>query len=601
MKTAVALGIVVFAVAAGGAQAPPQTPPRDQPRAVLTGSAVISGTVVADDETRAPLRSATVELSRTGVEDIRSTSTDDQGRFVFDRLPAASYALSATKGAYIPMSYGAPKPGMSGRSIALSDGQAFAAKPIALTRGGVIAGRLLDRNGLPVSGTIVTANRFMVANGERRRRLTEGSERQSVTNAHGDYRIYGLLPGEYLVYAGSASSGTETEVTAVELRWASQAIGPAPRPGRSFTYAPTIFPGTADAAIAVPIVLARGEERLGVDFALQYVPVAKVTGFVTGPAGKPASNVTVRYSFKQPNQFTTNSLTSTRTGPDGGFAFTGVPPGDYVLVARSLLAAPESLDAGARGGLTPVPLELWGIVDLNLAGQDVSDVAIRLQPGMSVSGRVVLKGSAANSPPDLARVVVRLGSLSAPSLLGGPPSAMVNADGTFKVDGVMPGSSALTVTLPAQAGGTSPWFVRSALSGGQDLMDVPLEVPPGSDVSNIVVTLSDVRSEVVGTLVDSAGQPAPEFYVFMFSTDKTSWTTRSRRIKFTRASDTGSYVIGGLPPGEYFLCALTELDMELRFEPSYLEQLVPASTKITLAEGEKKIQNLRIGGSVPGV
>ncbi len=351
----------------------------------------------------------------------------------------------------------------------------------------------------------------------------------------------------------------------------------------------------------MPIVLARGEERLGVDFALQYVPLSRVTGLVTGPDGKPAPNVTVRYSFKQPNQFTTNMLTSARTGPDGGFAFTSMPPGEYVLMARGGLAAPESLDAGARAGLTPVPLLLWGLVDLSLSGQDVADVAIRLQPGMSVSGQVVLKGSAVNPPPDFSRVAVRLGSPSTVPLVGGPAAVMVNADGTFKIDGVMPGSASLAVTLPTQAGANSPWFVRSAMYAGWDLMDVPLEVPPGSDVSNIVVTLSDVQTEVAGTLVDGAGKPAAEFYVFMFPTDQTSWTTSSRRIKFARANDTGSYVIAGLPPGDYYLCALTEVDMELRFESSYLEQLLPSSIKITLTEGEKKKQDLRIGGEIPGV
>jgi hypothetical protein len=195
-----------------------------------------------------------------------------------------------------------------------------------------------------------------------------------------------------------------------------------------------------------------------------------------------------------------------------------------------------------------------------------------------------------------AAVVVRLGSPSTAPLLGGPTPVMVNADRTFKIDGVMPGSSSLAVTLPVQAGAKSQWFVRSAMSGGRDLMDVPLDVRPGSDVSNIVVTLSDVPTEVSGTLVDAAGRPAPEFYVFMFPTDKTTWGTISRRIKFTRANDTGSYVIAGLPPGDYYLCALTEVDVELRFESSYLEQLIPSSIKITLAEGEKKKQDLRIGG-----
>ena len=34
--------------------------------------------------------------------------------------------------------------------------------------------------------------------------------------------------------------------------------------------------------------------------------------------------------------------------------------------------------------------------------------------------------------------------------------------------------------------------------------------------------------------------------------------------------------------------------MEMRFEPTYLEQLVSAAIKITLGEGEKKTQDLRV-------
>src|SRR4051812_3256024 len=101
-----ALLMVLAAVTAGA-----QTPVRDQPKFVSIGSASVTGSVVADDGTT-PLRRATVNLTRAGVEDIRTVATDDAGRFVFERLPAATYTLSASKGAYVTMSYGAPKPGM---------------------------------------------------------------------------------------------------------------------------------------------------------------------------------------------------------------------------------------------------------------------------------------------------------------------------------------------------------------------------------------------------------------------------------------------------------------------------------------------------------
>ena len=206
MKSALAFVAVVLAAVAALAQTPSQTPPRDQPSVATIGSAVVTGTVVADDEPRAPLRRATVGLSRGDVEDIRSTTTDDQGRYVFDHLPAGSYTLGASKGAYLSMGYGAPKPSMPGSPVVLAEGETFTAKPIALWRGAVIAGRLADHHGQPVANASVEANQFVTVNSERRRR-TGSRAISALTNAHGDYRIYGLMPGEYLVLVGAAATG----------------------------------------------------------------------------------------------------------------------------------------------------------------------------------------------------------------------------------------------------------------------------------------------------------------------------------------------------------------------------------------------------------
>jgi hypothetical protein len=111
-----------------------------------------------------------------------------------------------------------------------------------------------------------------------------------------------------------------------------------------------------------------------------------------------------------------------------------------------------------------------------------------------------------------------------------------------------------------------------------------------------VLTVADNLPQLSGILSDQSGLPAPQLYVFAFSTDPSQWNTGSRRIAAVRTSEAGAYSITGLPAGEYYLCALTELDTTLQNEPSYLEQFVSASTRITLGEGEKKTQNLRIGG-----
>jgi hypothetical protein len=580
---------LVAAASAGLVQGPPQPPPRDQARSPLAaGSASITGIVVADDEARAPLRHALMTLVRAGTEDMRSTATDERGSFEFSPLPAGSYRLIAAKGAYVSMDYGAPKPGMPGRSIALTDGQAFTTTPIALIRGAVIGGRLLDVNGSPVPNTRVQASQFLTINGGRKARITSGASGNGATNAHGEYRIYGLLPGDYLVHARAPSGAPPYQMTIEALRWARNPAGPAPAPTRPMGYAPTLFPGTSDPASAVPITLARGEERLGVDLPLQVVPIARVSGVVLGLDGRPSVSATVTRVPSQLAALTPGAVVTVRTDAGGKFLFTGVTPGSYALLARGSAARAEP---GVAQGVVAAPPLSWASSDLIVAGQDVADISMTLQPGASVSGRIVVGGA---SPRQWTTGAVRV-YLQTTSALPLPvqSNAVVGEDGTFRHQSVAPGSYRMSVALPALPG--SPWAAASAVHEGRDLMDIPVEIRAGVDISDVVVTITDVQARLSGTLVDAAGRPAPQLYVFVFSTDRAHWASGGRRIRSVRATDAGAYEIGGLPPGEYYLCALTELDTMLQFESEYLGQLVPVSIRIALAEGEKKTQNLRIG------
>jgi hypothetical protein len=99
---------------------------------------------------------------------------------------------------------------------------------------------------------------------------------------------------------------------------------------------------------------------------------------------------------------------------------------------------------------------------------------------------------------------------------------------------------------------------------------------------------------VDGSVTSQDGTPAADLNVFIFPVDEALWGVRDRRIKTTRASEAGVYAFDGLPSGECFLCALVEVDRQLMFQPSYLRQLMAASLKLTLGEGERKVQNLRV-------
>src|SRR6187401_2799048 len=298
-----------------------QTPPRDKVvQSPSIGTATLSGIIVAANEARPPVRRATVTLTRNIPEDVRVTATDEDGRYTFAQLPAGSYTLSATQGPYLPMNFGAPLPGMPGSPVVLREGQVLAVTPIALTRGGVIAGRLSDRTGQPAADVSIEAVQVISLGGQLRQRTSARGTRV-LTNSHGEYRIFGLPPGDFVVTARGNSTAVKDSASAAEFAWVTQQLGTAPPSARSFVNAPTVFPGATSEASASVIRLAPGEERVGVDFAIQSVPVANVSGTVMGLDGRPPSEFGVSFIARDPYALLPPSslLTCAVSPGDAGF------------------------------------------------------------------------------------------------------------------------------------------------------------------------------------------------------------------------------------------------------------------------------------------
>lgn len=70
----------------------------------------------------------------------------------------------------------------------------------------------------------------------------------------------------------------------------------------------------------------------------------------------------------------------------------------------------------------------------------------------------------------------------------------------------------------------------------------------------------------------------------------------SRRILSTRPGSDGHFKFPNLPAGDYLIAAVTDVKPDEWYDPAFLAQLVGASTKVTLAEGEKRVQSLRTKG-----
>jgi hypothetical protein len=238
---------------------------------------------------------------------------------------------------------------------------------------------------------------------------------------------------------------------------------------------------------------------------------------------------------------------------------------------------------------------LWGETDITVNGQDLSDVVVVLQPGAKLAGTMVFEGTSLAAPSDVSAVQL---SMTSPKLatMVGTQTANVATTGAFAFPSLLSGPYTMQVTPPPAAAGAARWTLKSIVAGGRDITDGPLEVRTGADVSGVVITFTDKETEISGTLSDAAGRPTQEFSIVVFTTNRTFWTAGSRRVKSVRPATNGTFRIAGLPAGDYAIVAVGDLEAALLSDPGYLEQLQPVAFKITLGEGEKRKQDLRVGG-----
>ena len=108
---------------------------------------------------------------------------------------------------------------------------------ILMPRGSAISGRIVDEFGDPVTDAMVSAMRRC---GRMAGAAFQSAGRMAMTNDLGQFRLYGLPPGDYYV------SAALRDTTAMEI---SMMGGPTSGPsGPASGYAPTYFPDRRTAA-----------------------------------------------------------------------------------------------------------------------------------------------------------------------------------------------------------------------------------------------------------------------------------------------------------------------------------------------------------------
>lgn len=508
-----------------------------------------------------------------------SESTDNAGKFAFEDVAAGRYALSVEKAGFVTTRYGARSNNSPGTQLVLTEGMELKGLAIKMTPQGVIAGKVLDQDGDPLTGVQVQAMRYAYQRG-RKQLVQSGS---AVTNDLGEYRLGNLAPGRYYV------SGNDRRSNLIVIP--EQPGRPTKaEEGNILTY----YPNGMDASSATPIDVAAGGEMRGIDIRMLRARVYTVRGKAVFASGTPVTAL-VAFARKEDSGNLATALNGgglNQVRPDGTFEFRGVLPGTYVLQLLQLVAVNGEQPANASGR-----------VEVTVADTNIDDLVLPIVPGAEITGTVKLEDGDITTllkPAQKAPAGTPAPASAPASLVGrfaltlqpvegiaiNTPNAQVKDDGTFRFNSVSTSKYSLNaISLPQ---GT---YLKSVRFGGQDVTHEPIDTTSGAG-GTLEVVISSKSADVAGSVQSDKGEALSGMMVTLWPKTPDGSVNGGTRLSFT--DQNGGFKFQGLPPGDYFVAAWDDVDPGLTQGPDFLSHFTSEASAVKLTEGGHETRDLKL-------
>jgi hypothetical protein len=492
-----------------------------------TGS--IGGQVISD--TGKPLPRAQILIVPAGTDmakimgGMHRQLTDGEGRFQADGLAPAVYQIVAMAPGYVMAALENP---LTPPTFRIGDNVT-----IVLRKGGVITGTVTDANGKPLVGMRVGALSLantLANNGMQMGSMASMSLGQSMqprtTDDRGQYRLYGLLPGQYIVVANGAA------LMAANTAYAFAAQSP--------TYHPS---ATIDAA--TPVTVTSGAETTSVDIRFRGGAGYAVSGTLQGLAagdGFVSSATTVQLKPVDSDQLLATAMVMPFGGANG-FAFYGVPNGEYEIFARQIVVKDQSQQGSA-------PLRI------KVNNADVTKLSLTLSPMSGIAGKLVLDAKAKCNDERLSELdetVLRVNRAPAQAkndglaaLTGELAHSYPNEQGAFRFTGLQAGTFWLTTDWPS-----AHWYLASLTAANKNLMATGFALGAGQQLTAVTATLATNGAHLSGKLVgnDKARIGAQ---IFLVPADVNEQSNVYRFAEAAAQAD-GGFQFDNVAPGKYWL------------------------------------------------
>ena len=533
------------------AQEPPTVPAQPTASAPVGAKdkCIVEGRVV-DAADGKPLRKAVVTLFPMQRQNNRSfvATTDSYGVFSLKRVDPGSFRLSATRRGYVTQQYGQSSLYPAGNLLELEPGAHVKDLLLRLQVGAVVAGRILDEDGEPMPNVQVNALWRTYRDG-RRTLVPAGF---SSTNDLGEYRIFGLAPGEYIIRAALMAN----------VIMAGAAAGPESEQLGDSAYAPTFYPGVQDPSQANPIPL-RAADEIRANFTLNPTRAFSVSGKVINPVVSGRAWLMLA-SRDEMEQFNSGSSRSAVVNLDGTFEFRRVLPGAYTIIGRTndekaRFTARQNIDVGDR---------------------NLTNVIVAFRPNSDIAGRFTVIGSFRGRLRDLN---ISLQSDSGP-MMGGA-SASAKDDGSFVINGVADDVYRIRI------GGVPPnGYIRTLRYGSADVLERGLD--PAGAHDSLEVVISTDGGGITGVAVDKNQKAQPGVTVIAIPDHPLRWI--SERSKSIGTDQNGRFNLQGLRPGRYRLYAFEQIEPGAYEDPQFMKKYLDYGRNVEVSENSKQTVDLKI-------